>query len=42
MIITGHDEPVMEAQCIAAGASTFLRKPLDAKEVLEAIIKAIS
>jgi FixJ family two-component response regulator len=42
VIITGHDEPVMEAQCIAAGASTFLRKPLDAKEVLEAIIKAIS
>lgn len=42
VVITGHDEPGMRAQCMAAGASTYLRKPLDDKVLLEAINKAIA
>ena len=42
VVITGHDEPGMQAQCMAAGASTYLRKPLDDKVLLEAISKAIA
>jgi FixJ family two-component response regulator len=42
VVITGHDEPGMRAQCMAAGASTYLRKPLDDKVLLEAISTAIA
>ncbi len=42
VVITGHDEPGMRVQCMAAGASTYLRKPLDDKVLLEAINKAIA
>ncbi len=42
VVITGHDEPGMQAQCMAAGASTYLRKPLDDKVLLEAISTAIA
>ena len=42
VVITGHDEPGMRAQCMAAGASTYLRKPLDDKVLLEAISAAIA
>ena len=42
VVITGHDEPGMRAQCMAAGASTYLRKPLDDKVLLEAIDRAIA
>ena len=42
VVITGHDEPGMRAQCMSAGASTYLRKPLDAKVLLEAISTAIA
>lgn len=42
VVITGHDEPGMRAQCMAAGASTYLRKPLDDQVLLEAIKRAIA
>lgn len=42
VVITGHDEPGMRTQSLAAGASTYLRKPLDDKVLLEAIRKAIA
>lgn len=42
VVITGHDEPGMRAQCMAAGASTYLRKPLDDKVLLDAINTAIA
>ncbi|HWA50236.1 MAG TPA: response regulator [Dongiaceae bacterium] len=42
VVITGHDEPGMRAQCMAAGASTYLRKPLDDQVLLEAIRRAIA
>jgi FixJ family two-component response regulator len=39
--ITGHDEPGMEARCLAAGARAYLRKPLEAGTLLAAIAAAI-
>jgi FixJ family two-component response regulator len=42
VIVTGHDEPGMKSRCIAAGASTYLRKPLDEKSLLQAIEDAIA
>jgi FixJ family two-component response regulator len=42
VMITGHDEPGMQAKCISAGVSTYLRKPLDEKSLLEAIEQAIA
>jgi FixJ family two-component response regulator len=41
VIITGHDEPGMHAECMAAGVSRYLRKPLDDLALLEAIDTAI-
>ena len=41
VVITGHDEPGMEARCLAAGASAYLRKPLKAEKLLAAIEAAI-
>jgi FixJ family two-component response regulator len=41
VIITGHDEPGMEARCLAAGAGAYLRKPLDDRTLLAAIEDAI-
>jgi len=41
IVITGHDEPGMEARCLAAGASAYLRKPLEAGKLLAAIAAAI-
>lgn len=42
VIITGHDEPGMQARCLAAGAGAYLRKPLDSKALLAAIEDAIN
>jgi FixJ family two-component response regulator len=42
VMITGHDEPGMQAKCILAGASTYLRKPLDEQSLLGAIEQAIA
>jgi FixJ family two-component response regulator len=41
VVITGHDEPGMEARSLAAGASAYLRKPLEAGTLLAAIEAAI-
>jgi FixJ family two-component response regulator len=41
VVITGHDEPGMEARCLAAGACAYLRKPLEAGMLLAAIGAAI-
>jgi FixJ family two-component response regulator len=41
VVITGHDEPGMRARCLAAGASAYLRKPLEAGTLLAAIEAAI-
>ena len=32
VVITGHDEPGMQARCLAAGAGAYLRKPLEAED----------
>lgn len=42
VIVTGRDEPGMQARCLAAGASAYLRKPIDGKALVEAISRAIS
>jgi FixJ family two-component response regulator len=41
VIITAHDELGSPAACLAAGASAYLRKPLDADELIRAIGRAI-
>lgn len=40
VVITGHDEPQARAQCLAAGAAAYLRKPLDDEALLSAIYRA--
>ena len=42
VMITGHDEAGDQKACLAAGASLYLRKPLDRSVLLEAIERAIS
>lgn len=42
IIITGHDEPQTHERCLSAGASAFLRKPLDGEVLLEAIDRAVT
>jgi FixJ family two-component response regulator len=42
VVITAHDEPGMQARCLAAGASAYLRKPLEAGKLLAAIEAAIN
>jgi len=42
VMVTGHDEPGMRSKCVAAGAGTYLRKPLDEKSLLQAIEDAIA
>ncbi len=42
VVITGHDEPGMQARCLAAGAAAYLRKPLDGGVLLAAIEAAIN
>src|SRR5262245_61436229 len=42
VIVTGHDEPGMQARCLEAGANAYLRKPIDGKALVEAINNAIS
>ena len=40
--ITAHDTPETRAQCMAAGASAYLRKPLDDRLLLNAISVALA
>ena len=42
VVITGHDEPQIRKQCLAAGAAACLCKPLDGKALLQAIQRATS
>jgi FixJ family two-component response regulator len=42
IVITAHDEPRTRDSCLGAGASAYLRKPLDADELLKAIEKAVA
>ena len=41
VIITAHDEPATRDQCLAAGACAYLRKPLEDRQLLNAISAAI-
>jgi len=41
VVITAHDEPETRAQCLAAGAAAYLRKPLDERLLLNAISAAL-
>jgi len=42
IVITGHDEPQTQERCLSAGASAYLRKPLDDAVLLETIDKAVN
>ena len=42
VVITAHDTPETRAQCLAAGAAAYLRKPLDDRLLLNAISAALS
>lgn len=41
VIITAYDEPRLKEQCMAAGATAYLRKPLDSDVLLAAISGSI-
>ena len=41
VVITGHDEPGVEAQVRAAGAAAYLNKPLDDHTLLSAVTEAV-
>lgn len=41
IIVTGHHEPGMRRRCILAGASGYLRKPIDGELLRRAIDQAI-
>ena len=42
IMITGHEDPVMHARCIAAGARKYLYKPVDEGELLGAVAEVLS
>ncbi len=42
VVITAYDEPTTRAQCLAAGASAYLRKPLDERLLLNAISATVN
>ena len=42
IVITAHDELNMRESCLSAGAAAYLRKPLDADELLQAIADAVA
>ena len=42
IVITGHDEPQTRERCLSAGASAYLRKPLDGEVLLETINRAVN
>jgi FixJ family two-component response regulator len=41
IIITAHDDPANREQCLTAGASAYLRKPLEEATLLGAIQRAV-
>jgi FixJ family two-component response regulator len=42
VVITGHDSPESQQRAMTAGASAYLRKPVDDQALLQAISTAIS
>ena len=42
IVITAHDEPATRNRCLGAGAAAYLRKPLDADELLKTIDDVIA
>jgi len=42
IVITAHDETATRNKCLGAGAAAYLRKPLDADELLKAIEDAVA
>jgi FixJ family two-component response regulator len=42
VILTAHDDPATRAECLAAGASAYLCKPLDDRALLNAISASLS
>lgn len=42
IVITAHDEAATRNRCLGAGAAAYLRKPLDADELLKAIEDAVA
>ena len=41
VMITAYDEPATREQCLAAGATAYLRKPLEEHELLDTITAAL-
>jgi len=41
VVLTGHDTPDSEARALAGGAAAYLRKPVNDKLLLKAIMSAI-
>ena len=41
VVITAHDAPETREQCLAAGATAYLRKPLEEHELLDTITTAL-
>ena len=42
IVITGHDQPEGKTRVLAAGAAAYLRKPVDAEALLDAITSSIT
>ena len=42
IIITAHDDPENRTQCLSAGVSDYLRKPLESTVLLQAVEKAMA
>ena len=42
IVISAEDEPTSRDRCLVAGAMAYLRKPLDADELLKAISDAVA
>jgi FixJ family two-component response regulator len=42
IIITAHDAPHLREECLAAGAASYLCKPLDVRDLVDAVRGAIN
>jgi FixJ family two-component response regulator len=40
IVITAHDEPEARTHCLAAGATAYLRKPIESQILLDAVASA--
>jgi FixJ family two-component response regulator len=41
IIITAYDEPETRSQCLSAGATAYLRKPLEEKTLMDVVMSAL-